>query len=74
MNADKNELKKCPFCGNEADLWYRSTQYGYIGYAECSVCSAKSRAFSVKNPDKCKDGWDQLGFTRAIDAWNRRSE
>lgn len=56
-----NNLRKCPFCGGEADL----LDYGLSGarkVVQCSDCGARTRAFDPK----VKRG------ENAVDAWNRR--
>ena len=65
------DLLKCPFCGGDADLWYKGTRYGYIVYSECSICGAKSKAYSLGK--SVNEDWaDELASIRAIEAWNRR--
>lgn len=64
------ELKKCPFCGEEAEL---KSNYGYYGYfvtVECEFCGAQTKGFSagIKNENKEK------AFKRAKAAWNRRTQ
>ncbi len=65
------ELKTCPFCGGEADIWENYGKHGYFTFCECSICSARSKAFSLGR-DLSED-WDTTtAARRAIDAWNRR--
>lgn len=65
------ELKPCPFYRGEADLWENYGKHGFFTYCECSVCSARSKAFSLGRylPD---DWGDTTAAKRATDAWNRR--
>lgn len=61
-----NELKPCPFCGKEAELWFEfvpyQTEYEYeeinLYHCGCAYCGIQS---SVP--------WDKR---EAIEAWNRR--
>lgn len=64
-------LKPCPFCNGEADLWANCGRYGYFVFCECSVCSAKSKAFNLGR-DLPDDWEDTVAARRARDAWNRR--
>lgn len=64
------ELKRCPFCGGEADLVRDYGRYGYFVYTECSVCGSRSRTFS-DGTNKRVD-WDSMPVQRAQQAWNRR--
>lgn len=67
-----DDLKKCPFCGEEADLWRNFGRYGYFVYVECSICSAKSKSY--KFPGELTDDWETtIAARRATDAWNRRA-
>ena len=53
-----NELKPCPFCGGDADLWHNEyTNACYI--AGCSYC----RMFAMSDYED-----------EAIAAWNRRTD
>ena len=69
---EMKDLKPCPFCGEDASLWYKETNYGRIAYAECDLCGAKSKAFRY-----CDRGaafnLDDIGAIRARTSWNRRS-
>ena len=54
------ELKCCPFCGGEAEIYYhpREDEGLYAVYIFCKHCDASSRPF--------------LNEKIAIEAWNRR--
>lgn len=72
---DDVTLKKCPFCGGNADIWRMSGRYGYFMQVKCSVCDASSRTFYDGKEDKGEDDytkWDTVAAQRAIEAWNRR--
>lgn len=70
------QLMKCPFCGGDADLYFRPTKYHHrydgIVYVKCEVCDAQSRCFASNDPEQ--NGWENMATERAIDAWNRRAE
>ena len=69
----ETELKPCPFCGHEANIYYRGTRNGIVFYVQCDVCMAQTRVFRAYNEDtESDDFWDQLPVLKAIDAWNRR--
>lgn len=65
------ELKKCPFCGDEATLYYRGAKYGFIVYAKCDFCGAQSRVFNSQNNPEDED-WRNVACRKATKAWNRR--
>lgn len=69
---EMKDLKPCPFCGEDASLWYKETNYGRIAYAECDLCGAKSKAFRYYD---CGAAFnlDDVGAIRARTSWNRRS-
>ena len=66
-----DQIKACPFCGNEAYPWYKETRYGRICYVECDVCGAKTRAFAYYDTGK-EFADNDAGALRAVEAWNRR--
>ena len=71
-NADRMELKPCPFCGGEAKMWSETECYGHGDYAEntavvCSKCGAsgpKVVAYDVPNREQ--------RVIRAVLAWEQR--
>ena len=69
------ELKHCPFCGGEADIWRMYGKYGYFMVVKCSVCGASGKTFMDGREDK-DDGdptlWETVAARRAAEAWNRR--
>lgn len=67
----ENELKSCPFCGGEADVWVKYGRYGWFAVCECSVCSASGKTFSIGKD--CPEEWEETNAAvRAKKAWNRR--
>ena len=56
-----DELKPCPFCGNEARVRAQHWDDGsHVWWVECAACEAEGM--------RCDDG------QHAIDAWNTRAE
>ena len=54
------ELKRCPFCGSEAEFGYYRDEEGIdYGCMYCNGCEAKIT-------------WDYGDEERTIEAWNRR--
>ena len=56
------ELKRCPFCGGEAETRCSVAYAGYVydGYVECLECGSRTPIYYTK--------------AEAIAAWNRRVE
>jgi Lar family restriction alleviation protein len=65
-------LRKCPFCGGNADLFTKQVYNGDIIFAACKVCDAKSRAFFIDNFEG--DWWARSPAQSAVEAWNRRAQ
>lgn len=58
------ELKKCPFCGGEAEVsFYKSTESWYV---ECALSKGSCATIPCTYPYSTKE--------EAIEAWNRRAE
>ena len=57
-----NELKRCPFCGGEAEIWdgyieeFLKTEY--MKYVQCNYCKASTKLYFTEK--------------KAIKAWNTR--
>lgn len=65
------EIKHCPFCGGEADLWYKWGKHGYLTFVECEICSAQSKPFSLGR--EIDENWyESASSKKAIAFWNRR--
>lgn len=60
------KLKKCPFCGGEAD--YRMENFGAKVWVRCEVCGVQTSRYDT---DTIVDGRD--GKAWATTAWNRRT-
>ena len=65
-------LKKCPFCGGDADIWTQNGKYGRFVYCACSVCDARTRTFGLGKTDSDEDFETSTAVIRAYEAWNRR--
>lgn len=58
------ELKKCPFCGGEAEVYFcKSTESWYV---ECSLSKVTCATIPCTYPFSTKE--------EATQAWNRRVE
>lgn len=76
----ENDIKNCPFCGGEANLFCEfkiedpNDEYspnGYFVKCECETCGARGKEFiSLENPADVK--WDNMACRDAIKAWNMR--
>ena len=70
------ELKKCPFCGGEANIKTKNKrEVGWTIWCECNHCHAKAPGYcpSMQNADKALNSIE-VCKTNAIEAWNRRVE
>ncbi|MDE5754586.1 MAG: Lar family restriction alleviation protein [Oscillospiraceae bacterium] len=78
-----NDLKNCPFCGGEANLFSKFKvngdaldEYASNGYSvrcECKVCGAEGKEFiSLENPANVE--WNNMACKDAVRAWNMRYE
>lgn len=78
----EKDVKNCPFCGGEADLFKEfkvdkndpDNQFAMNGYAifcKCEVCGARGKEFiSLESPDD--EDWNNMACRDAIRAWNTR--
>lgn len=66
-----SELKPCPFCGGEADLWSNEGRNGYFVRCECAVCGSKTKSFFM-GPHLPLEWGKTLEAEMAREAWNRR--
>lgn len=60
---NKAELKPCPFCGGEADI-FTSVEVGYLG----------SNKFTVRCGNCFCGTGNYKDIARAKEAWNRRAD
>lgn len=60
--SDAPELKPCPFCGGQADIWKASVDLGLPAWIACTHC--KEGVFCTKEHSTTE---------AAIAAWNRRA-
>lgn len=71
------ELKKCPFCGGEAEIRFSGSEYygerwkGYI-VAACTCCRASVRGSYYQGP-VIEDLEDTVGAEKVAKAWNNRT-
>ncbi len=66
-----NELKKCPFCGGEADGFYsgKGAPFGRVWiYIQCTSCKVKSRSELVYSENK----FDNSQYEILVKNWNKR--
>ena len=72
-------LKKCPFCGGEASVEWK-TGYKWVNgtnkfiFVRCGVCRAQTKTFSYYSDDEEYIDHDDPAYSRAVDAWNLRKE
>ena len=69
-------LKKCPFCGGEAQARTSRDKNGGMGFAViCMACGASGPNYYTRN-NYWGDGsmWDDDELKNAVDAWNRRAD
>lgn len=67
------EMKPCPFCGHEADLYTNRGKNGYFVYCKCSFCFAQGKTYLL-GPKRLDEWENTVPAQRAIDAWNMRFE
>ena len=67
------ELKPCPFCGEEAKIRAVNKSYGFTIWCQCE-CGARTQGYcpntdhevtTMSNIEQCKN--------KAMEAWNRRA-
>ncbi len=62
------ELKPCPFCGGEAEIWYSATRkYGIAVCCKCIICRSQGKAYFTGEYMETAEA-EEL----AEKAWNRR--
>ena len=68
-----DDIKKCPFCGGEAELHsiYSEKAEKYYIYVQCCKCWAK--AMTINNESPAGWGIENKAGVEAIRAWNRRT-
>ena len=65
------ELKKCPFCGGEADLFYARGKNGFFVFVQCTMCNSQSKTFGVGKI--LFDDWVESQASKsAVNVWNTR--
>lgn len=65
------ELKKCPFCGGEADLFSARGKNGFFVFVRCTMCNSQSKTFNVGKI--LFDDWKENQASKnAISVWNTR--
>ena len=65
-----SELRKCPFCGGEAEIVTKFGRHGYFVTVECVICGAQTKGFSTGEYNS--NG--EKAIKRAEFMWNRRME
>ena len=67
------EIKKCPFCGGEANLYcnYSTRHRRYFVFVQCCVCHAQSGSRCSYDHPK-HDGWENDVCYEVIASWNNR--
>lgn len=72
------QLKKCPFCGGEAEIRFSGNDYGnrWKGYiiAGCSFCTATVRGPYYEGPPIEHPLNETVGGENAAKRWNKREE
>ena len=65
------ELKKCPFCGGNAEGFYKwnYSKRVYFAYAQCTICHAIGHSYAQSDEPSGDDQiWDKVAA-----AWNMRT-
>lgn len=70
-----DEIKNCPFCGAEAELWqnYSNKFNCYFVYCKCSMCGSQTRTVSSKE-EPAQIGWNNSACESVVKAWNTRAK
>lgn len=73
-----NELKRCPFCGGEAEISYSVDAFlGKCWYVRCTDCYSHGTGVyeSVRKLEPEEEYAAIMGaWEKAIKAWNRRAK
>lgn len=65
------ELKKCPFCGGESDLFSVKGRNGYFVFVQCTMCNSQSKTFSLGSFRS--QNWENSQASKnALSVWNTR--
>ena len=68
------ELKYCPHCGGEAELYrnYSRRAGSYFVFVKCSMCGSQGKIYNTEE-DPERTGWeDNTACQSAVRAWNMR--
>ena len=70
MDSKRNDIRKCPFCGSEAELHHFRTELALFSQeasvVRCKECGARGQSFKAAL-ERCADD-------EAVKGWNRRTE
>lgn len=65
-------VKKCPFCNGNAELYSVKGKLGYFCFVKCSFCGSQGKTYSMG--ETRNNNWDNtLAANNAISAWNKRA-
>lgn len=68
------ELKLCPFCGGNAEMWRNYGKFGPFVYVKCAICDAQTRIKTAKDIDDDDSFWNQSACHAVAALWNQRGE
>lgn len=71
----RENIKPCPFCGGQADLYSDLNdpyEGGYIVFGKCEVCGSRGKAFHVAEDPLETGNWGTPRCNDAVEAWNLR--